>query len=201
MNEEKYVGTKFNTIFLNKQVPKSKRIEELIYWGEKFYKMGLSKPYEGGGSTGNLSFRVKSGFIIKGSYTNLGKMRKEDLVKVIKCKGLNVYVIGKKEPSSETLLHHAIYKKRSEINAIFHLHDYLVMKAGKKLHIVETKRYQPYGTLELVKEVMKILDKNNYIILKNGGIVALGKTIKEAGERVLETHKNAKKILISKALL
>jgi rhamnose utilization protein RhaD (predicted bifunctional aldolase and dehydrogenase) len=75
------------------------------------------------------------------------------------------------------------------------------MEAGKKLHIVETKRYQPYGTLELVKEVMKILDKNNYIILKNGGIVALGKTIKEAGERVLETHKNAKKILISKALL
>ena len=188
---EEYVGVKFKTIFLEKKEVTDKRIDQLILWGKKLAELGLSPKY-GNGSAGNLSFRTKKGFIITGSRTNFSKIKESDFVEVFECdiNKKELYAIGLKEPSSESFLHFSIYKKRRDINVVFHVHDDVVLKSS---NIITTEKEQPYGGLELVNEVLRVLDNNDYILMKNHGSLALGKTIEETGKLVIRRHEEALK--------
>ncbi|CEG13705.1 hypothetical protein MSIBF_A4520002 [groundwater metagenome] len=54
------------------------------------------------------------------------------------------------------------------------------------------QKEQPYGSTELVDEVVKILNMNyNYFLIKEHGFISLGKTIDEAGNNTIEQHKKA----------
>ncbi|MDI6806550.1 MAG: class II aldolase/adducin family protein [Candidatus Aenigmarchaeota archaeon] len=193
--KEKYIGRKFKTVFLSKEtnIPANKR-KELLRCGRTFSEMGLG-PFLSGNWAGNLSFRLGKKIVITAGGANLGKLEKDDLVEVIDCDVDNkiVKVIGKKEPSSETMLHWFIYKKRPEVNAVLHGHDKGVMKKAEKLNLPITEKEQPYGTLELAMEVLKILDDHDYIILKNAGILSLGKNVEEALDQAVELHQLSKK--------
>jgi len=102
-----------------------------------------------------------------------------------------VHAIGKNKPSSESMLHYAIYAGRKEINAIFHGHSKEILKYGDKLGVV-TEKEMSYGSIELIEEVLKILDKNDFVILKNHGFLSLGKNMEEAGKLVLEKLESIK---------
>ena len=182
---EVYKGVKFEVVFISSSPPEDERIAELKEWCLTFHKLGLSPAYNG--SCGNLSFRRNNSFIITPSGVNFGKIREDDFVEVKKCDLAKkiVYVIGKNKPSSESMLHYAIYEKRSEINAIFHGHSREILEHGEELGVV-TAREVPYGSVELLEEVLKILGKNNFIILKNHGFLSLGRSMEEAGEIALE---------------
>lgn len=182
---EKYSGTKFETIFKEKIILYNEKINELAGWCKKFSELGLA-PFVEGNYAGNLSFRTDNGFIITAAGCNLGNTDKEDFVEVIEVKESEVIVRGIKNPSSETRMHNEIYKNRPEINAIFHGHDEAVLKNSKDLPI--TEKEQPYGSLELVQEVINVLNDNNYVIIRNHGIISLGKTMEEAGTLAIEKH-------------
>ncbi len=87
-----------------------------------------------------------------------------------------------KDPSSESMLHHEIYKMRPDVNAIFHGHSGLLLKRG---NLPTTKEEKAYGSIELVKEVSKILNKGNLLLMKNHGFLSLGKSMEEAGKLAL----------------
>lgn len=193
---EIYVGRKFKTLFLSTRtnIPTNK-IKELLKCGRILSEMGLG-PFVSGNWAGNLSFRFGKKIVITAGGANIGKLRKDDLVEVIDCDVENkiVKVRGKKEPSSETMLHWSIYKKRPEINAVFHGHDKYVMKKAEKLNLPITEKEQPYGTTELAMEVIKIMDMHDYIVLKNAGILSLGKSMKEALNQAVKLHELAKRL-------
>lgn len=178
---------------------KIKKINELINWGKKFAELGLSPKYDGG-SAGNLSFRTERGFIVTSSRSDLSSLKEEKFTEVIKCdfNKKEVYVRGVKEPSSESFLHYSIYKKRRDVNVIFHVHDDGVLKHAEEMKIPVTYDKQLYGTIDLSDEAMKILKDNNYLILKEHGIVAMGKDIEETGKLVLEKFEEAKELGKSK---
>ncbi len=184
----------FKTIFLKRAFTKDGGINLLINWGKKFDKWGMVPE-----SKGNLSFRTKNGFIITGTGTVLGKLKTDDFVEVVKLENKKsefvVFCNGKIIPSMESLFHGEIYKLRPEINAIFHTHDSLVLEAANKLKIPSTKKEEPGGSWQLVQEIKKILRGSgeiNYLALKNHGIIALGKTITEAGKLIKLNHQKAK---------
>lgn len=187
---------KFNIIFVSDQVPKDVRIDELKEWSERFQKNGLTPEIEGN-YTGNLSFRSKEGFIITAS----GLKSKENLsndcfvyVKNYDEQSNTAYIEGSRQPSSEAVMHFLIYKTHKEINAIFHGHnDAIIMNAEKLGFPVTEREYEP-GTIELAKEVLKVLGDKNLIVLKNHGFVSLGRTMKEAGELALATLKRSKEL-------
>ncbi len=93
-------------------------------------------------------------------------------------------------PSSETKLHALIYKKRPEINWIFHLHDDIVLNNPKNLPI--TEKYAEFGTPELVDEVEKVLGQENYLVMQNHGIIALGSSFEETIHLIKNTHNASK---------
>lgn len=184
----------FKTVFLEKTLPEDKKTDSLIGWGKKFKAIGIAPE-----TKGNLSLRTRRGFIITGAGKALGGLKSEDLVEVIDVKkekeSFVVYCRGRVIPSMETIFHKEIYKLRPDINAIFHLHDHSVLEAEKKLKIPRTQKEQPPGSYLLVREIKKLfLGKiTNYFILKNHGVVALGKTVAEAGNLVKKIHQKARR--------
>jgi S-methyl-5-thioribose-1-phosphate isomerase len=189
--EETYQGVKFKTAFRKREAPCNKKIEDIKYWCRIFHKKNLAPPYPGG-SFGNLSFRIRNGknnFIITGSRIGLkNSLTNDSFVEVVNCDFENkiISVNGTREPSSESMLHSAIYKARPEINAIFHGHCKKLLKNASKLKIPSTSKEESYGTMELVNSVLEIIDKNDMVAMKNHGFIALGKTMKEAGEIALK---------------
>ena len=178
---------RFNSVFISDKIPSDAKNMELKEWSEKFQKNGLTPEFEGN-YTGNLSFRSKEGFVITAS----GLKNKENLtdacfvyVKDYSQKTNTFYVEGKKKPSSESIMHYLIYKTCKDINAVFHGHNDLIVKNSDKLKLPITKKEYEWGTIELAKEVLKVLDDNKLIVLKNHGFVSLGKNMKEAGELAL----------------
>lgn len=192
--EEKRV--KFKTVFISDEVPEEKEIEELKQWCSQFQKNNLTPPHEGN-SVGNLSCRVEDEFIITGtmlkSKDNLGN---DFFVRIVNYDVYKnaIYAEGKIEPSSESIMHFLIYNTRDDINAIFHGHSDIITKNAQKLKIPITKNEQPAGTMELANEVLDTLENNNIIVIKNGGFVVLGSSMKEAGQLALNTLKKAQKL-------
>jgi len=185
MNET-YQGVKFETLFIKKEILKNKRIEKLNYWCKRFSELGFA-PKIGDGSAGNLSFRTSNGFIITASNSDLRNMTNDDFVEVldVNLKSKNIKVIGKKSPSSESMLHFLVYKNRTDINAIFHGHSKELLNSN----FISTKKEKPYGTIIIAEEVLKILGKKNLILMKNHGFLSFGKTMNEAWSSIILSMK------------
>lgn len=188
---ETFKGVKFETIFVERHAPKNPCVKELIFWCKKFSEIGIL-PKHGTASFGNLSARTKNGFITTGSGTDHEKMKETDFAEVVSVSVTEkkVSAIGRCAPSSESIMHHMIYSMRPDVNAIFHGHDNEVLKNAERLGVPVTEKEEPYGTLELMEQAKKLC-MHDYFILKKHGIVSLGKTMKEAGERSVEMHKRA----------
>ena len=99
-----------------------------------------------------------------------------------------VFALGEREPSSESMLHFAIYKAHPEINAIFHGHNEKILANSDKLNLIQTAKEEPYGTIALAYAVLDTLkdNKNNFIVMKNHGFVSVAKTLDEAGETAIK---------------
>jgi len=186
-----YTGAKFETRIIGEDLPNDPRIDKLKYWCNIFHKRSLAPPYEGG-SYGNLSFRLKDnedGFIITASQNSLDESTtKNKFVTVPRVdleKGI-VYAIGSRKPSSEAMVHYAIYRARPDVQVVFHGHCDKISRNAEKLNIPITSKEEPYGTIALVKKVLETLDDLYFLEMKNHGFLALGKSLDETGNLTLE---------------
>jgi len=185
---EIYVGTKFVSVKQSDSLPEHAALSSLKKYCAEFAQKGYAPPYEGG-SSGNLSFRAEAGsdaFFVTASYTALGENMPDSdfcFVQHVDFQRGTVEFSGTRNPSSETMMHGAIYKARPEIMAVFHGHSAEIMHTAKMLQLPETQREMPYGTLEIVNEMLQILENYSFFILKNHGFVSLGATMDEAAEQ------------------
>jgi L-fuculose-phosphate aldolase len=182
---EVYTGTKFRTVQVHPEPPRHERSPRLVHWCRRFAELGLA-----GKAMGNLSFRTDNGFIITPTGTDPLTLTVDDLVEIlgVDVQQREVYAVGKREPSSESLMHQGIYRARADVMAIFHGHSAAVLEAAARLRLPITAREQPYGTPEMAAEVVAILGRHSFVIMRNHGFIALGGTMDEAGanmEKVL----------------
>jgi len=188
--EGKKIHPKFKTRFLSGRVPDDPKIEKLKYWCKEFGKKGLM-PFYGSGSFGNLSFRVRGNkFIITASGIKDPSSRESFVtVSSVALNKKMVYAHGKRPPSSESMLHYVIYRKRKDVNAIFHGHYGKILRYSRKLSLPSTLKNEPYGTIELAKSVLDILDDHDFLVMKDHGFISLGKDMDKAGEQVLRIYR------------
>jgi len=97
-----------------------------------------------------------------------------------------VYAIGSRKPSSEAMVHYAIYHARPDIQAVFHGHCDKISRDAEKLGIPITSREEPYGTIALVERVLESLDGLDFLEMRNHGFLALGKSLDDAGNLALK---------------
>lgn len=180
----------FRTEFRERRAPHDERIAELTSWCIRFHERGLTPLYRGS-SLGNLSFRLRedeNSFIITASELRVKDDLTDDMfVTVHSCdpdKGIT-RASGLKEPSSESILHFEIYRKRKDVCAVFHGHSDLILSCGEKLGIPVTRTKERPASTALVKSVLDILGNESFLIMKNHGFLSLGKSMTEAGEQAV----------------
>jgi L-fuculose-phosphate aldolase len=143
-------------------------------------------------TSGNLSVRVKSGYIVTPSATPYDALHPDDLVFM----GEDwTHGGGQKQPSSEWRLHRDVYRTRPEIGAVVHVHSpcattlaclrkpippfhYEVAFAGGR--DIRCGEYATFGTEELSQSALAALDGRRACLLANHGAVTLGETLEDA---------------------
>ncbi|MBN2422253.1 class II aldolase/adducin family protein [Candidatus Woesearchaeota archaeon] len=186
-----YAGVKYKTQKIGEDLPDNPRLDNLIYWCKIFHEKGLAPPYEGG-SYGNLSFRLRNKediFIITASHSGLADSTTNDrfvTVSGVDLKKCIVSYAGSRKPSSEAMVHYAVYHARPYVQAVFHGHCDKISKNAERLGIPITSKEEPYGTIALVNRVMEILGDSNFLEMRNHGFLALGTTMDETGNLALD---------------
>jgi ribulose-5-phosphate 4-epimerase/fuculose-1-phosphate aldolase len=177
---EVYTGTKFKTVFASKKAPTDPQINELIKWCRRFAELGLAP-----GGSGNMSIRSGGGFIVSRTAGHLGLIKADEFVEVLKAdvERRELAVNGSHEPSSESMMHAAIYAARPDAGAVFHGHHERMLAEGERLGLAITEREQPYGTPEIVREVLRTLGKNNFLLIRNHGFASIGANMTQAGRQ------------------
>jgi len=169
------------------------------------------------GSSGNASLRLcgnqDNGLIlITPTRRPYRQLEPEDLV-VIDLEGEPVE--EDLPPSSETALHLTLYKARNDIGAIIHTHslyasvaavagleippvvDEMVIKVGGSVRVAE---YGFPSTEELAQRACQALGDRNAVLLRNHGLVGVGRTSWEALE-VCQMVERVAQIFIYASLL
>jgi ribulose-5-phosphate 4-epimerase/fuculose-1-phosphate aldolase len=189
---ERYTGPKFETLFRTRMPVTDRRLSELGEWCKRFSDHGLAPP-SAGGFAGNMSIRTERGLIISAAGADLGHMQAEDFVRVLEVdmERRRVLVEGLKESSSESLLHQAIYRQRPEVNAVFHGHDDVILRQANQLSLPITVEEQPYGTIDLMEEVLRVLGDHLFVVIRKHGFLAMGKSMDQAGTAALRHHDRA----------
>ena len=191
----KEIGIKFDCRWLDEKPLDYKLLKDLNGWRNSLYKAGLLGVYPDGIGYGNISMRFqRSRFIITGSATGrLHRLNAKHYTQVIgySLDKNRVTCVGPIKASSESLTHALLYECHKDIHAVFHVHHAGLWKKLMKV-VPTTKASIEYGTIEMAREVRRLFEQTNLdqqkIFVMAGheeGIVTFGKTMKEAGEKIL----------------
>jgi L-fuculose-phosphate aldolase len=148
------------------------------------------------GKSGNISIKYKKDefecIAVTPSGLSLKSLSEKDIV-IVDMEGNKIYD-NNKTPTSELSMHLKIYKKREDVNAVIHTHSPIATGfafAGEKIERIEgfgpiRDQFIPYvdyynpGSVELAEAVSDGLEKSDVVILKEHGIVSIGKNLDEA---------------------
>jgi ribulose-5-phosphate 4-epimerase/fuculose-1-phosphate aldolase len=176
--------------------------EALCRLGQSLYSRGLTH-----GSTGNLSVRAGSGFLMTPTGSNLGSL---DPARLARLDAQGNLVDGD-PPTKEALLHLAMYQMRLRNAAVVHLHSthsvavsvladvdpndvlppltaYYVMRIGT-LPLVP---YFPPGDAGLAEAVRGYAGKHHALLLANHGPVVAGASLAAAADAIEELEATAR---------
>jgi len=184
-----YIGVKFEGIQRSEELPRKTtdlyRVFKRTCDRLKAHNMTPA-------NAGNLSIRYTGGLIISASGCNLGCIEQDGLIFVEHCdaEAKRVLYRGPIKPSSESIMHWLIYEDRRDAQAIIHAHDEFANRpellAGQ---VEESKREEPYGTIELARMAIETFQRaERIIVLKNHGYIAIGPDLDRTCGLVVETH-------------
>ncbi len=161
------------------------------------------------GSGGNVSVREGDKIYLTPTGSILGFLKEEDIAEM----DLDGNVI-KGRPTSERNLHLMIYRKRKDVNAIIHTHSLIstfLSTINKEIELLTPEGkiflkkigyvdYFEAGSLKLAEKTAE--RDEDVIILKNHGVVCLGKDLIDAYIKVEVLEEQAKltllKLLVNK---
>jgi len=173
--------------------------EEIAYFMCRLYKCGLTTT-----SGGNISARYEDKILITPSATDKGRMTADQIGML----DMDCNIIGKKfKPTIESRMHLEIYKRCPDVQAVVHAHPVYASAFAASKRRISTKylaealvvlgevAYAPYacqGTDELAQIIGGAAENADCIVMQNHGVIALGKNLLQAFDR-LEVLENAAK--------
>lgn len=151
------------------------------------------------GTSGNVSARTPTGFLVTPSGFPYGAMTPRDLVAMT----LDGKPRGRHAPSTEWPFHAAVYRARPEAGAIVHVHSesamalaclrrdvpafhYMVAVAGGRT--IRCAPYATFGTDALAAHAVAALEGRRACLLANHGQLTLGSTLDAALQLAVEVE-------------
>lgn len=163
----------------------------LCEYGSLLYQHGFLA-----GSDGNMSVRLDDDRImVTPSGVAKGRMTPDDPV-IVDINGKHLQ--GAKKASSEVLMHLFVYQNRPEIKAVVHSHaPYATSFAAAGIELgsdilpeivvyigkIPLTDYAPPGTDAVPKSLEPFIEANNAFLLRNHGLLTIGRDIEEAYNR------------------
>jgi L-fuculose-phosphate aldolase len=155
------------------------------------------------GTSGNVSTRVRGGFLITPTGIAPDALTAAD---VVRCHDDGMPAPGQRMPSSEWRIHRDVYAARPDAGAVVHTHSpyataiaclrqplpavhYMIAAAGGD--DVRCAEYATFGTPELSRNVLGALEARQGCLLANHGVVALGAYLARAMRVALEIERVA----------
>lgn len=176
--------------------------KEIARFMRRLYSHGLTTT-----SGGNISMHISEDIIaITPSATDKGRMKWNE-VGIMTMKGENLTPDLK--PSIEADMHISIYRKK-DVRAVVHAHPtfstaFTAMKnrintrlTAEACAILSEPVFVPYvlmGTRKLAAIVAKSIEKSDILLLENHGILAVGKTLLQAFDKI-EVLENAARMTV-----
>lgn len=165
-------------------------IDKIVKTAHHIYEKGMII-----GKAGNISIidENKEYIYITASGTDFKSLAYEDVIKV-KIDDLTYTSMDNKSPSMETNLHIGVYKNRNDVNSVVHVHSpYATAFAfsNKRLYqqegfgeitgeyIAEVEYFTP-GSKKLAEHTSDALKNEDCVLLKDHGVITVGKDIDEA---------------------
>lgn len=164
------------------------------------------------GISGNISARCSDSVIITASGSANGYLSLDDLVE-IDFDGIELE--SGKKASSEKFLHLSFYKKRQDVNCVFHVHSpYLTAFASCEKGLLDgvspeiiycfgkipVAEYALPGSDELVKKTSKYFDDFDVVLMANHGVIIGAESVKQAYLKLELAEMYAKTIICTKFL-
>ncbi len=160
---------------------------ELLATSKRMADLGLAP-----GTSGNVSVRTATGFLVTPSAIPYGELAVDDMVEVRDDGSLRP---GQRSPSSEWQLHRDLMATRAEAVAIVHTHSpycttiaclrrpipaihYMIALAGTAE--IPCADYATYGSAELAHNVTRALGDGKAVLMANHGMVAIGDSLASA---------------------
>lgn len=182
--------------------------DHLARMGRALYDRGYVS-----GSSGNISVRIEDGFLMTPTNSCLGRL---DPARISRLDPGGEHMAGDK-PSKEVIVHLAMYRQRSKVGAIVHLHSpnstavscldnldpenalppltpYFVMRIGR-LPVVPY--YRP-GDTTLAEAVEKFSGYSHALMLAHHGLIAGGTDLDDAVNNAEELEETARLFLTLK---
>ena len=165
-------------------------IEEIVRTAHHIYDKEMIL-----GKAGNISILDdnREHMYITASGTDFKSLVHEDVIKV-NIEDLSYESVDNRVPSMETNLHIGIYRKRSDVKSVVHVHSPYATAftfSNKKLrqlegfgeitgeYIAEVDYYPP-GSKKMAKHASDALKNEDSVLLKDHGVITIGKNIDEA---------------------
>lgn len=182
--------------------------KEVAYFMRRLYEQKLTTC-----SGGNISFRVdEKNVLITPSQLDKARLTAGQ-IGILSIDGENL--TPELKPSMETGMHLSIYKKRPDIKAVVHAHPTCATSfsaTNKKINcklngearfVIGEPLYTEYalmGSEKLSEIVSEATLNGNVVLMKNHGVLTVGKTLLEAFDRLEVFEASAKMTLITELL-
>lgn len=182
--------------------------ERIAYFMRRLYRMGLTTT-----SGGNISLRCPDGHVLlTPSALDKGELRADEIL-LARLDGENLTPHLK--PTLETGMHLSILRGRPDIDAVVHAHPVFATSfacADAELDIAITSEifmhvpklgyaaFAPPGTEELARLTAAALADTNAALMRNHGVVTVGKTLLKAFDLLEAVEVAAKMTVITRAL-
>ena len=163
-------------------------MDQMISVGRKLERYNLVSL-----SGGNLSVRTSDGnIIVTPSGKDYQNLSRDDLV-IMSLDGK--IIEGEKRPSVDTIALLYVYKNLPEVNAVIHTHQVYATAIGlvqdrvpaittflvnAVMGDVAVAPYSSAASLDMGVQAVKYLNGRRAVILKNHGVLTVGRTLKEA---------------------
>jgi L-fuculose-phosphate aldolase len=182
--------------------------QQLLYFGKL-----LQDRFFVSGTDGNLSVRLDDQRImITPTGLSKGMMTSGDFV-IVDPEGKKIS--GQREVSTEIDMHLSIYRKRPDIWAVVHAHpctatgfasaglplnEPLCTEILMTLGEIPLAPYATTGTIELSESLSPFIGRYNAILMANHGVVAFGRSLLQAYQRIEAVEHFARVILVAHQL-
>jgi 3-dehydro-4-phosphotetronate decarboxylase len=180
--------------------------EQMVVLGRSLFERGYTH-----GSTGNISVRCESGWLLTPTNSCLGRLDPGRLSKM----SWDGQLLSGDAPSKEAFLHLSMYQERERFAAVVHLHSihatavsvladvnpedvlppltaYYVMRVG---NLPLVPYYKP-GDRALADAVRAVAKRHHAVLLANHGPIVAGTSLSAAVDAVEELEETAKLYLM-----